>query len=331
MDFGNILKKAWHIVWKHKILWLFGFFASCGSAMNRGGGSNANATVGSQTPSSNGVQDIFPFINPRMENSIENFIRNIEAVEPWVWVMIAFVGIFIAILLSVLFLFLGTLGTTGVIKGTALAEEAGADEKPLSFGRIFSAVKPYFWKVLLLNLGLRIIGFIIVLILILPIILFTVCTCFLGLFLLIPVGWLVELMINFTTIAIIEDDLDIFKAISRAWDVVTRNLGYVAVMFLILGIGQFILGLIIGLPLILVPIPLLVNLLSTGFRMVTVGLTISVILFIVVLPIVIFLGSVLKAYVLASWTLTYRYLAGEKALEPVVLNEEEKEQGPEEA
>lgn len=331
MDFGNILKKAWHIVWKHKILWLFGFFASCGSAMNRGGGSNANATVGSQAPSSNGVQDIFPFVNPRMQNSIENFIRNIEAVEPWVWVMIALAGIFIAILFSVLFLFLGTLGTTGVIKGTALADEVGPDARPLSFGKIFTALKPYFWRVLLLNLGLRIIGFIVILILILPIILFTVCTCFLGLFLLIPIGWFIELMINFSTIAIIEEDLDIFKAISRAWDVVTRNLGYVAVMFLILGIGQFILGLIIGLPLILVPIPLLVNLLSTGFRMITVGLTISVILFIVVLPIVVFLGGVLKAYVLASWTLTYRYLAGEKAMEPVVLNEEENEQGPEEA
>ena len=321
MDFGEILKKAWHVIWKHKILWLFGFFASCGTAMNRGGGSNANATVGSQTPSSNGVQDLIPFNNPQMQDSIENFIRSIEAIEPWVWVMIALVGILVAILFSVLFLFLGTLGTTGVIKGTTLADEAGPDEKPLSFGTIFKGVKPYFWKVLLLNLGLRVVGFIVVLILILPIILFTVCTCFLGLFLLIPVGWFIELMINFTTIAIIEEELDIFKAIGRAWEVITRNLGYVAVMFLILGIGQFIVGLIIGLPLILVPIPLIINLFATGFRMFSVGLIVSTLLFIVVLPIIIFLGGVLKAYILTSWTLTYRHLIGENQLNPVVLNE----------
>ena len=326
MDFGHILKKAWQIIWKHKILWLFGFFASCGSAMNRGGGNNANATIGSQAPSSNGAQDLFPFVNPRMQNSIENFIRSIEAIEPWVWVMIASVGVLVAILLSVLFLFLGTLGTTGVIKGTSLADEMDTGAKQLSFGKIFNAIKPYFWKVLLLNLGLRVIGFIIILILILPIILFTVCTCFLGLFLIIPLGWFIELMVNFTTIAIVEEDLDIFKAIGRAWNVITRNLGYVAVMFLILGIGQLIIGIVIGLPLIIVPIPLLVNLFATGFSMVSIGLVISILLLIAVLPIVLLLGSVLKAYILASWTLTYRYLINQNDLEPIVLNREDNQE-----
>ncbi len=326
MDFGEILKKAWHIVWKHKILWLFGFFASCGTALDRNGGNNANATAGSQAPAWTGSENDFSFLKPSVQHSIETFISNIEAIQPWIWVMIAFVVIFVGIALSVLFLFLGTLGTTGVIKGTSLADEAGPDGKPLSFGTIFKAIKPYFWKVLLLILGLRIVGFIVVLILILPIILFTVCTCFLGLFLLIPVGWFIELMINFTTIAIVEEDMDIFKAISRAWEVITRNLGNVAVMFLILGIGQFIVGLLIGLPLILVPIPLLLNLLATGFHMVSIGLVFSILLFFVVLPIVVFLGGVLKAYVLASWTLTYRRLIGENALEPVILNAENKEQ-----
>jgi len=321
MDFGEILKKAWHVIWKNKILWLFGFFASCGTAMNRGGGNNARATMSSQTPSSNGAQDIFPFLDPPMRHSFDNFIRTIDTVEPWVWVMIALVGIFVGIALSVLFLFLGTLGTTGVIKGTAMADEAGVEAKPLSFGAIFQAVKPYFWKVLLFNLGFRIIGFIVILLLILPIILFTVCTCFLGLFLIIPFGWFVELMVTFTTIAIIEEELDIFKAISRAWNVITSKLGYVAVMFLILGIGQLIVGLLIGLPLVLVPVPLLINLIATGFSMASVGLIISILLFVIVLPIVVFLGGVLKAYVLASWTMTYRYLAGEDELETVVLSE----------
>ncbi len=325
MDFGNILKKAWKIIWKQKILWLFGFFASCGSAMNHGGGNNANATMGSQGSSPNGAGNVFPFFNPPMRHSFDTFVRNIETVEPWVWVMIVLLMVFVGIVLSILFLFLGALGTTGVIKGTALADEADPDAKPLSFGKIFNALKPYYWRVLLLNLGLRILGFIVVLILILPIIIFTVCTCFLGLFLLIPLGWFIELMVTFTTVAIIEEDLDIFKAISRAWGVITRNLGYVAIMFLILGIGQLIIGIVIGLPLILVPLPLLINLFATGFRMASVGLVISLLVLIAVLPIVLFLSGVLKAYVLASWTLTYRTLTGEEALEPIVLNSEEQE------
>jgi hypothetical protein len=34
MDYGAILKKSWDIVWRHKILWLFGLFAGAGSAVN---------------------------------------------------------------------------------------------------------------------------------------------------------------------------------------------------------------------------------------------------------------------------------------------------------
>jgi hypothetical protein len=65
--------------------------------------------------------------------------------------------------------------------------------------------------------------------------------------------------------------------------------------------------------------------------MVSIGLVISILLFIVVLPIVVFLGGVLKAYILASWTLTYRYLIGDENLEPLVLNSEEKDQETDEA
>jgi hypothetical protein len=30
MDYGYILRRAWQILWQHKILWLFGFLASLG-------------------------------------------------------------------------------------------------------------------------------------------------------------------------------------------------------------------------------------------------------------------------------------------------------------
>ena len=36
MDYAEILKKAWNIIWKHKILWLFGLLA--GSAIGSGQG-----------------------------------------------------------------------------------------------------------------------------------------------------------------------------------------------------------------------------------------------------------------------------------------------------
>ena len=29
MDFSEVLGKAWRIIWKHKVLWIFGIFAGC--------------------------------------------------------------------------------------------------------------------------------------------------------------------------------------------------------------------------------------------------------------------------------------------------------------
>ena len=38
MDFSEVLTKAWRIVWKHKILWIFGILAGCGTGGGGGGG-----------------------------------------------------------------------------------------------------------------------------------------------------------------------------------------------------------------------------------------------------------------------------------------------------
>jgi hypothetical protein len=66
----------------------------------------------------------------------------------------------------------------------------------------------------------------------------------------------------------------------------------------------------------------LINLFATGFQSASIGLLISIIMVIALLPFLIFLAGIVKAYVLASWTLTYRALVGENTLKPVVLNQQ---------
>ncbi len=322
MDFGEILTKAWKTIWKHKILWLFGILAGCGADQAGGGGSNA-IQMPSQQGSGNGVS----LFGPSTQRAFQDFMNFLESIPVVVWIGVAIIFVLAMILLSVISLMLGTLGITGVIKGTILGEEAGSEEKPLSFGKVFRGLKPYYWKVFLLNIGLRFAGFFAVIFLFLPIIFVVIFTCGFGLFLLIPVGWFVSLMVNFTTIAIIEEDQGLFPGIGRAWQVITRNLGNALLMFLILGIGQLILGLVIGLPLLVVPVPFLVNLFATGFRNATTGLVLSGVLFLALMPLVIFLSGVLKAYVLSSWTLTYRRLIQQDALEPTLLNDKTGETG----
>jgi len=325
MDFGEILSKAWKTIWKHKILWVFGLLAGCGAASSRGGGGGGGGANAAQTNYQFSTGDFRSFLSPSAERGVEDFFQFLADIPVWVWIAIGLFLLVLGIVLSILFLMVGILGTTGVIKGAGMADETAPDAKPISFGEIFKAIKPYYWKVFLLNLGLRIAGFVLSLFVALPIILFAVCTCFIGLFLLIPVGWFINLMVNFTTIAIIEEEKGIFEGISRAWQVIIHHLGNVILMFLILGIGQLIASLVIGLPLIAVPIPLLINLFVTGFRTATVGLIVSIILFLAFLPLAIFLSSVLRAYVLTSWTLTYRRLIGESNLHPMVISVEDDE------
>ena len=41
MDYSDILKRAWRVAWRYKILWLFGFFAGAGAGVGGGGGSGS--------------------------------------------------------------------------------------------------------------------------------------------------------------------------------------------------------------------------------------------------------------------------------------------------
>jgi len=319
MDIGGILSRAWKTIWKHKILWLFGLLAGCGAASSGGGNGGSASSSAIQGSSQNGTWGSPAFISPSTERAIEDFFQTLADIPVWVWIVAALALVVASIIFSILFLLLRNLGTTGVIKGASMADQAGEDDKPLSFGEIFKGVQPHYWKVLLFNVGYQVATSLIIFILLFPIVVIATCTCGLGLFFLIPIGWFLAVMVYFTTIAIIEEELSIFQAIARAWQIIIRHLGHVVVMFLILGIGQAILSLVISLPLLVSFVPLVVTLLVSGFGSLTIGLVISGVLFLAFLPLTIFLGGVLNAFVLVSWTLTYRRLATEDELSPEVI------------
>lgn len=318
MDIGKILSKAWKTIWKHKILWLFGLLAGCGAA-NYSGGNSGSVSNAVQESTQNGGWDSSTFISPSTQHGIEDFFQTLGNIPVWAWILIALAVVALIIFISVLCLFLRNLGMTGVIKGASTADQAGDDNKPLSLGEILKGVQPYYWKVLLFDIGSRVAISLVTFILIVPIVVLAACTCGLGMLLMIPIVWFLTVMIYFTTIAIIDEDLPIFQAIARAWKMIINHVGQVLVMFLILGIGQIIVGLAIGLPLLFAFFPVIVILVVSGLEALTIGLVISGVLFLGLLPIVIFLGGVLRAYVLVSWTLTFRRLAEEETLKPKVI------------
>jgi len=331
MNYGEVLSKAWKIIWKNKILWLFGILASCGAinSMNNGGGGGGGASgASSQSNLWHGNGAGSHFLGVTQPGHFERMVANLAEV-PWgVWVSIAIIVMMVifvlVILIAVLRLFLGTLGTIGVIKGTSMADQLDPNEKPLSFGKIFNASKASYWKVLLFHLGYKVAETIVFLLFFLPLILLVVFTCGLGLILLLPIFWFIHQMLIFTTIAIIEDKLPIFEAIERAWQMITAHLGQVLVMFLILFIGRFFLVLLLVLPLfVMLILPLLLSLLITGGEIALAGIIISSILFLGFIAMMILLSGVIQAYILASWTLTYRRLALEEDMAVQILSRDD--------
>lgn len=323
MNYGEILSKAWKIIWKNKILWLFGILAGC-SASGVGGSSGGWSSAGSSGTNTTIKPDSLNFLCSSTQKALTDFAQFIAGIDVWVWILLA-IGLFVVVLiLSVVLFLLGTLGETGVIAGASMADQADEDAPPLSLRKIFSALKPHYWKVVLLKLGYTLASLIVTLFLMAPILILMFCTCCVGLFLLIPVGWFIQTMLFLTIIAIVEEGSGIFPAITRAWRMITGNLLRVLIIFLILGIGGAIVGVLITLPLLIVPLPFAINLAivaSAGSGTLITGLVLSVLLALGILPILIFLGGVLRAYLLSAWTLAYRRLPLSEDLKPTLLNE----------
>jgi hypothetical protein len=292
MDFGYVLKRAWEIIWKFKVLWIFGILAGCGQASGSSG-SNSSYRV------SNGNGNIPP--------RIEQFFNQLDSAQITLMVTIAIIVVLLLIIISIL---LGTVGRVGLINGTMKAEQ-GAER--LTFGELWHDGLTYFWRVFGLNLLIGVIIFVAMLAIFIPGILLTIGT--LGIFLacllpivclLVPVMWAVSVITEQANVALVVENLGIFAALKRGWQVVKENAGNMIVMALILMLGVGLLGgFIIGLPLVVVLTPALIGIAANTADALRNGLIIAGLLFVAYLPVLLLLSGILRAYTSSAWTLTY--------------------------
>ena len=302
MNYGEVLSKSWKIIWKYKILWIFGILASCaeGSGGSSGGGGSSYQSSGNDFNSSN------PF--PELQNFGNRFVEIIENIPVWVWVLIGFA--FLALI--AISVFLGIVGRVGLIRGTGKADDSPAK---LTFGELWSEAMRYFWRIFLLDLLYFGVGLAIALITIIPIVLIAIPTAGVGLLclvpllcLLVPLSWAIEIFVKQSYVALVNDDLGIMDAIKRAWEVFRPNLGHMAVMGLILFFGGSLVGIVISLPVIIAMTPLIIAAINGTTDALRTGILTTVIIILAYSPIAILLNGVLRSYIYAAWTLTYRRL-----------------------
>ncbi|HEY62882.1 MAG TPA: hypothetical protein G4N95_09565 [Anaerolineae bacterium] len=309
MDIGEILTRAWKIIWKFKILWLFGIFASCGQYS---GGSGGGSTGGSHNSPSN-LYTGNVNLPPRLKLFIQQastFFSNIETWQIIFLVSLAFIGLFILWLIAIS---LRTIGNTGLVVGTLKAEKG---TESLRFGDLFKSSLPFFWRVLGLNILINLVVIVASLLLVIPLIIFTIGTLGIGLLcllpiicILIPIGYLAQIYIIQANNALILENLGIFDSLSRGWIFFKENIGNMIVMGLILFIGAGFLGLLIALPILFVTIPVIIGFVagaSAEISQLVVGTLLAGGLCLVIyLPILILLQGILKAYTRTAWALTY--------------------------
>lgn len=326
MDLGEVLTKAWKIIWKNKVLWIFGILASCSQNSGGGGGGGSNPGMNFNLP---GNQDTFnngnnPFSNGQFP-PLEEFVNNLDSMfnfnSDGGSIMGILIGLFCLVLfIGLLFLMLGTIGRIGLIRGTMLSE-TGQD--PLAFGQLWAESTPYFWKCFLLNLLYGLVITLAVVILMIPLLALTFGTFGIGslclipaICVLIPVGIALNILIEQANIALVVENLGIWDSVKRGWAVCRENLGPIAVVGLIVIIGGGIVGIVISLPMILLVIPAVMMGTTKDQSTLTTMMGLIGVMLCCLTPLVVVLQGILQSYIGSVWTLVFLRLTGKQPEQP---------------
>lgn len=318
-DFIEVFTRAGKITWKYKVLWIFGILASCGrsSGSSNSGSNNRFSSGTSNNP-----------LTPEMMNQLEVFgTRIINWYQQHTWIL--FVGIAIVVISIVLQIFFSLVGTAGLARGVVQAEN-GAETIP--FGGLFSESLSYFWRLfgasLVIWLPFMFIFILALLAMVIPaarsgmnetamggalvLVLISMCCC------MVPVSVALGLYHFQVKRAITVDNLGVFAALARGWQVLSKNIIILLIIGVVIFIAGFIIGLIVMLPLILLFVPLMQALIQgniTSWRpFIAVG-----IFSICYSPIAWLIGGILMTYTESVWTLTYLRLTKPKEEAPVFV------------
>jgi hypothetical protein len=313
MDFGEVLSKAWKIVWKFKILWIFGILASCGT--RGGGGFSGGGNY--QTNSTPGQLPNVPNIPPGLEDNLLKFVQFFE--NP------AVIAVFLSLIcvLILLTVFLTIMGRIGLIKG---AVEADGGAERLSFGELWKSGLHYFWRVLGLSLliGSPILLFYLALVIGGLLIFVTYLSGSQGsslgaaapaLLALIPVICLVCVVVLLAIVisflapqaerAIVIENEGVISGLRRGWNVLTKNLGPVLIIWFITVVIGVAAGILVALPLFIILVPALIAFVAGGNNPSFTPLIIAGLCLVAYIPVSLVANGILTAYLESVWTLTY--------------------------
>jgi hypothetical protein len=324
LDLGNTLFRAWKITWHNKALWFFGFLAALAS----GGGSwNGGSRSSFNLPSSpsgypRGVLPIPP--------QVGRWLDRLQQAGPTI--IAIFLGVICVLLLLGLVIFLlALIGRGGLIGGAHLADANGH----VTFGQAWGVGVHCLGRLFLINLPAWLLGLIIVLafaaglgVVALSLaragaqgamgMVLGVLACVVPVMcILVLLGILLAILIHFTQLAAVLEDLTPRAAYGRAWAVIKANIAPILILGIILLVIGAIFGIIIGLPALLIVAPLIVGIVGGAATRqgapIAAGVAFALLCCGVYVPIALVLRSIFETWVLSAWTLAYQQFIGNTA------------------
>ncbi|MCB0153680.1 MAG: hypothetical protein KDF65_02705 [Anaerolineae bacterium] len=282
MNYSNLLKRAWTIIWGHKFLILLGVIAALGN----GGGGGGSGGTRFEADSANGNFDFggqpFP---------------DFSQAEPYVWAIVAgvIVLIVLGIIIGLIFFALSAIARGGLVAGVNTIERSGVS----TFGHAWRAGWARAWS--LIGIGL---------IPAIPVLILLLVGLALGVFALLS-GWLqnepsgpaltglvvilggtacltvpvaiaLGLLRTFAERACMLEALGVMAAYRRGWAVLKTNFGAAFILFLI----QIAI--------------------SIGLALVLIGPSIVMVLCCLLWPLLLLIQGTIAAYFSTVWTLAWR-------------------------
>lgn len=362
MDHTKILKRAWHILWRYRVLWLFGFILALTTASS--GSSGTSYSVGSNNfnrdRSSYRLEELDPDLQKDFEEAIEGMVELFtEGIPPDVSNTFIAVGIglglfiLVLVIVGMIFRYVSETALIRLVDKYEETEEIRSVRYGFRLGWSRSA-----WRLFLIDLLVGIPAFLVFLIFLLlvlaPILLWgsgimtlgvagtiaSIGLFFLLVFFAIIVGVVLGFLKQFFRRACILEDLGVIESIKRGYLVARQNLKDAGVMWLIMA------GISIGWSIVIIPVGLLILIISglvAGVAALTVGgltglslegiqpwifaaaVGLPIFLVLVSCPLA-FVNGLRVTFVSSTWTLTYRELT---ALEPNYLKELPEPSAPE--
>jgi hypothetical protein len=229
LDLGEVLHRTWHITWKHKVLWAYGFLQTFVSLL--------------LIPLA-----LIPALAPLISGGsgqLERFVR-----EPWFFLI--FIVIFFVFMLA---LYPLTVLVNGALSVGVLRAERG-DEK-LSFMDLIRESLPFFWRILgimlLFTVAMMLFMFafsaVQAALSVVTLGIASMCMAPFSL-LLYPLMFVGYIWMEQSMAAVVVDNMNVADAAKQGWDVIRNNIAGVAVIGLVLYFGITIIGMIAAMPMI---------------------------------------------------------------------------------